>query len=135
MKLGADHVIDPKNQDVVAESMRITEDRGFDRVIEASGESEMIPYCIDMMARCWHILHFGIYPDHPTIHIEFDKLWFKEASIHGVFGQSHMFPRAVNMMPRLDLSYSRGPVYPLERFEEAFDAHNSGKYVRVLVEC
>ena len=135
LKLGADNVIDPKNQDVVAETMKITEERGFDRVIEASGESEMIPPCIDMLARCGRIIHFGIYPDHPTIHIEFDKLWFKEAGIQGVFGQSHMFPRAVNMLPKLDLSYSREPVYPLENFQDAFEAHGTNKYVRVLVKC
>jgi len=135
LKLGADYVIDPKNQDVVAEAMKLTGERGFDRVIEASGESEMIPPCIDMLARCGRIILFSIYPDNPNLSFESHKIWFKEAGIQGVFGQSHMFPRAVNMLPKLDLSYSRGPVYLLERFQKAFDAHNSRQYVRVLVKC
>ena len=135
LKLGADFVIDPKNQDVVEEAMKLTDNRGFDRVIEASGHSEMIPPCIDMLARCGKIVLFGIYPDHPKLNIDVDKLWFKEAGIQGVFGQSHMFPRAVNMLPKLDLSYSREPVYPLENFQDAFEAHGTNKYVRVLVKC
>ncbi|MFC2069687.1 zinc-binding dehydrogenase [Chloroflexota bacterium] len=135
LELGADHVIDPKNQDVIAEATKITDERGFDRIIEASGESEMIAPCIDMLARCGKILFFGIFPDHPQIIIDYDKLWFKEAGIQGVFGQSHMFPRAVNMLPKLELKSYRGPVFPLEQFQEAFDAHNAGDYVRVLVKC
>ena len=135
LKLGADYVIDPKNQDIVAEAMKITENRGFDRVIEASGESEMIPPCIDMLARCGRIVLFGIYPDHPKLTYDVDKIWFKEAGIQGVFGQSHMFPRAVNILPKLDLKSLLGPVYPLDRFQEAFDAHNTMQYAKVLVKC
>jgi len=135
LKLGADYVIDPKKQDVVAEAMKITYERGFDRVIEASGESEMIPLCIKVLARCGRIVLFGIYPDNPELNYELHDIWFKEAGIQGVFGQSHMFPRAVNMLPKLDLSYSRGPAFPLEKFQEAFDAHNSKQYIRVLVKC
>lgn len=135
LELGADYVIDPENQDVVAEAMKLTGERGYDRVIEASGMSGMIPPCIDMLARCGRIILFGIYPDNPLLKYELHKIWFKEAGIQGVFGQSHMFPRAVNMLPRLDLRYSRGPVYPIDRFQEAFDAHASNQHVRVLVKC
>jgi (R,R)-butanediol dehydrogenase/meso-butanediol dehydrogenase/diacetyl reductase/L-iditol 2-dehydrogenase len=135
LELGADHVIDPNGQNVVGEAMKITGDRGFDRVIEASGDSKMIPLCIDMLARCGRIMLFAIYPDHPDIVIPYDKLWFKEAGVHGVFGQSHMFPRAVNILPRLNLRPYRGPAFPLDRFMDAFDAHRTNKYVRVLVKC
>jgi (R,R)-butanediol dehydrogenase/meso-butanediol dehydrogenase/diacetyl reductase len=135
LDLGADHVIDPNSQNVIAEAMNITGDRGFDRVIEASGDSKMVPLCIDMLARCGRIMLFAIYPDHPDIVIPYDKLWFKEAAVHGVFGQSHMFPRAVNMLPRLNLRPYRGPTFPLERFMDAFDAHRTNKYVRILVKC
>jgi (R,R)-butanediol dehydrogenase/meso-butanediol dehydrogenase/diacetyl reductase len=134
-KVGADFVIDPKSQDVVAEAMKITENRGFDRVIEASGDSKMIPLCIEMLAQCGRIILFGIYPDHPKLTYDVDKLWFKEAGVQGVFGQSHMFPRAVNILPKLDLKSLLGPVYPLERFQEAFDAHNTMQYAKVLVKC
>ncbi len=135
LELGADHVIDPNSQNVVQEAMKITGDRGFDRVIEASGDSKMVPLCIDMLARCGRIILFAIYPDHPNIVIPYDKLWFKEAGVQGVFGQSHMFPRAVNMLPRLNLRPYRGPTFPLDRFWDAFEAHRTNKYVRVLVKC
>ena len=135
LRLGADNVIDPKNQDFVAEAMRITENRGFDRVIEASGDPSAILPCIDVVARCGRIVLFGIYPMHYKLTVDLDKLYFREAGIQTVFGQSHLFPRAVNMLPKLDLKSLLGPVYPLERFEEAFDAHNTMQYAKVLVKC
>lgn len=135
LKVGADYVIDPKSQNVVDEAMKITDSRGFDRVIEASGMSEMILPCIDIVARCGKIVLFGIYPDHPKLNYDVDKIWFKEAGIQGVFGQSHMFPRAVNILPKLDIKSLLGPVFPLERFREAFDAHNTMQYAKVLIKC
>ncbi|OGN87568.1 MAG: hypothetical protein A2158_02010 [Chloroflexi bacterium RBG_13_46_14] len=134
LKLGADYVIDPKNQDIVAEAARISE-RGFDRIIEASGESVMIPPCIDMIARCGKIILFGIYPDNPKLDYDVHKIWFKEAGIQGVFGQSNLFPRAVDILPKLDLKSMLGPTYPLEDFMKAIDAHKTMQYARVLVKC
>jgi (R,R)-butanediol dehydrogenase/meso-butanediol dehydrogenase/diacetyl reductase/L-iditol 2-dehydrogenase len=135
LKLGADYVIDPATQDVVAESMRLTDNRGFDRVIEASGDSAMLPHCIDTLAKCGKIVLFAIYPDHPKLDFDFDKLWFKEAGIQAVFGQSNLFPRAVDILPKLDLKSMLGPVYPLERWKEAIEAHSTMQYARVLVKC
>jgi threonine dehydrogenase-like Zn-dependent dehydrogenase len=135
LKLGADYVIDPKSQDVVAEAMKLTEGRGYDRVIEASGDSTMIPMCIDMVARCGRIILFGIYPDHPKLDYDVDKLWFKEAGVQGVFGQSNLFPRAVDILPKLDLKSMLGPTYPLEEWRKAMDAHMTMEYARVLVKC
>ncbi len=135
LKLGADYVIDPKKEDIVAEAMKITENRGFDRVIEASGDPDAILPCIDMVARCGRIVLLGIYPSHYQLTIDIDKLYFKEAGIQTVFGQSHLFPRAVDILPKLDLKSLLGPVYPLERFQEALNAHKTMQYVKVLVKC
>jgi 2-desacetyl-2-hydroxyethyl bacteriochlorophyllide A dehydrogenase len=135
LKFGADNVIDPQKQDVVAEAMKLTGKRGFDRVIEASGDSKMLPLCPDMLAQCGKIVLYSIYPDHPKLDIEVDKLFFKEASLHAVFGQPNLFPRAVDILPKLDLKSMLGPVYPLERWREAIEAHKTMKYARVLVKC
>ena len=135
LKLGADYVIDPKNQDIVAEAMKITENRGFDRVIEASGEAVAIDPCIDIVAKCGRIVLFGIYPSHYKLTVDIDKLYFKEAGIQTVFGQSHLFQRAVDILPKLDLKSLLGPVYPLEKFMDAIEAHKTMQYAKVLVKC
>jgi 2-desacetyl-2-hydroxyethyl bacteriochlorophyllide A dehydrogenase len=135
LKFGADHVIDPKNQDVVKEAMRLTGNRGYDRVVEGSGDSKMFPLCIEMLAKCGRIVLYSIYPEHPELAIDFDKLFFKEAGIQAVFGQPNLFPRAVDILPKLNLKSMLGPVYPLEKWREAIEAHKTMKYARVLVKC
>jgi threonine dehydrogenase-like Zn-dependent dehydrogenase len=135
LKFGADYVIDPQKQNVVAEAMKLTDKRGFDRVIEASGDSKMFPLGIEMLAQCGKMVLFSIYPDHPQLNLDVDKIFFKEASIHAVFGQPNLFPRAVDILPKLDLKSMLGPVYPLERWKEAIEAHKTMEYARVLVKC
>ena len=135
LKFGADNVIDPGKQNVVAEAMKLTDKRGFDRVIEASGDSKMFPLAIEMLAKCGKLVLFSIYPEHPKLELDIDKIFFKEASIHAVFGQPNLFPRAVDILPKLDLKSMLGPVYPLERWKDAIDAHKTMEYARVLVKC
>ena len=135
LKFGADYVIDPKNQDVVKEAMSLTGNRGYDRVVEGSGDSKMFPLCIEMLAKCGRIVLYSIYPEHPKLTIDFDKLFFKEAGIQAVFGQPNLFPRAVDILPKLDLKSMLGPVYPLEKWREAVAAHKTMQYARVLVKC
>jgi len=88
--------------------MKITEERGFDRVIEASGNR--LRYCPAWTSwrSCGRIVLFGIYPSHYKLTVDIDKLYFKEAGIQTVFGQSHLFPRAVNILPKLDLKSDTG---------------------------
>jgi 2-desacetyl-2-hydroxyethyl bacteriochlorophyllide A dehydrogenase len=135
LRFGADYVIDPKNKNVVKEAMRITDNRGYDRVIEGSGDSKMFPLCIEMLAQCGKIVIYSIYPEHPKLELDFDKIFFKEASVQAVFGQPNLFPRAVDILPKLDLKPMLGPVYPLEKWQEAIDAHKTMQHARVLVKC
>jgi threonine dehydrogenase-like Zn-dependent dehydrogenase len=95
----------------------------------------MFPLCIEMLAKCGKIVIYSIYPEHPTLKIDFDKIFFKEASIQAVFGQPNLFPRAVDILPKLDLKSMLGPVYPLERWQEAIEAHKTMQFARVLIKC
>jgi threonine dehydrogenase-like Zn-dependent dehydrogenase len=86
-------------------------------------------------AKCGKIVLYSIYVEHPELKIVFDKIFFKEASIHAVFGQPNLFPRAVDILPKLDLKSMLGPVYPLGQWKEAIEAHMTMQYARVLVKC
>jgi 2-desacetyl-2-hydroxyethyl bacteriochlorophyllide A dehydrogenase len=135
LKFGADHVIDPNSQDVVKEAMRITGSRGYDRVIEGSGDFKMFPLCFEILAQGGKIVIYSFYPENPTLNVEFNKLKFKQGSIQGILGQSNLFPRAVDILPKLNLKDMLGPVYPLEKWQEAIEAHKTMQYARVLVKC
>ncbi len=135
LELGADYVIDPKNQDIVAEAMKITGNRGFDRIIEASGSTDAINPCFDIIGTCGKVVLFGTYPAGYELRFDIDKIYMKEASVQTVFGYSYMFPRAIDLLPKLDLDSLLGPVYPLKDYAQAFEAHRTGRYPKVLLEC
>ena len=88
-----------------------------------------------MLAQCRKIVLFGIYPGDPKLDLSMEKLWFKEAGIQAVFGQSNLFPGAVDILPKLDLKSVMGPVYPLEQWREAYDAYGTVEHARVLIRC
>jgi 2-desacetyl-2-hydroxyethyl bacteriochlorophyllide A dehydrogenase len=135
LKLGADYVIDPEKQDIVAESMKITENRGFDRVIEASGAPEAVTPCLDVLAKGGKIVLLGIYPKQFKLNLDINKLYFKEGAIFTTSGYANIFPKAVGILPKMNLKAMLGPVFPLENFMEAIEAHKTGQYAKVLVKC
>jgi 2-desacetyl-2-hydroxyethyl bacteriochlorophyllide A dehydrogenase len=135
LELGADFVIDPKNQDIVAEAIKITENRGFDRVVEASGDPGAVPPCLDVLAKGGKIVLLGIYPKEFKFNLDITKLYFKEGGIQTTFGYANIYAKAVDILPKLNLKAMLGPVYPLDRFMDAIEAHRTGQYAKVLVKC
>jgi 2-desacetyl-2-hydroxyethyl bacteriochlorophyllide A dehydrogenase len=135
LKLGADYVIDPKSQGIVDEAMRLTENRGFDRVIEASGNPDALAPLVDILAKGGKIVLLGIYPKQYKFSLDINKLYFKEGGIQTTFGYSNLFSKAVDILPKLNLKAMLGPVYPLNRFKEALEAYKTGQYAKVMVKC
>ena len=61
--------------------------------------------------------------------------YFKELTISGLFVSPYAFPRALQLLPSLDLDAFTQAVYPLERASEAFDVHLSGAHPKVVIAC
>lgn len=136
LEFGAEHVIDPLSQDVREESSRITAGRGFDLVIEASGSPGAANAACDIAARGGTVLYIAMFPkDYEMPFNLYEKCYFHELTVSGIFVAPYAFPRAVQMLPHLDLKPFTQKVFPLEQGEEAFAAHMSGKYTKVLIQC
>lgn len=58
-KHGADHVINPSKADAVEEVRRLTDGKGADVVIEATGNPEAIPMALDMAGRLGRVVILG----------------------------------------------------------------------------
>ncbi|MDT8860745.1 zinc-binding dehydrogenase [Alkalihalobacillus sp. MEB130] len=135
-QFGADHVIDPINQDVEVESDTITDGRGFDVVIEASGSPRAANVALEIAAKGGTVLYIAMFPKEYEMPLNlYDKCYFNELTISGIFVAPYAFPRAVQMLPKLDLEPFIQKVFPLTQGVEAFDAHMSGKYPKVLIKC
>ncbi|MCG7336290.1 alcohol dehydrogenase catalytic domain-containing protein [Sporosarcina sp. ACRSM] len=136
IEFGAEHVIDPTEEDVVKKAKKITEGRGFDVVIEASGSPKAAMAAADIAARGGTVLYTAMFPvDYEMPLNLYEKCYFQELTISGIFVAPYAFPRALQMLPKLNLRPFTQKIFPLDRGVDAFDAHMSGKYPKVLIKC
>jgi threonine dehydrogenase-like Zn-dependent dehydrogenase len=136
IKLGADHVIDPFTEDVVARALEITDGRGFDVVIEASGNPKAISSCYYALGRGGTLQFFGTYPDGTYMsEIPLDgmkSVAFKEAKLIGIFQSPYMFHRAVDFYDKLNLDLFVENIFKPEDCKLAFETQMTGKPQKVL---
>ena len=130
LMIGADFVVDPFNEKLAEKAMEITEGRGFDVVIEASGSPKAIPDCYEALGRGGVMEMFGTYPNDTVIGdipLSGTKaLAFKEAKILGVFQSPYMFPRAIDVFEKLNLDMYVQNVFKPEDCVKAFESQMSG---------
>ena len=58
-----------------------------------------------------------------------------ELTITGTTISPYAFPRAAQIMPRMQLDDFTTAIYNLDDAEEAFLAQVSGKYLKILIRC
>ena len=76
--LGADYVINPSRQDVVAEVKRLT-CLGVDVAIEAVGVPSTFDLCTELIRPGGHVANIGVHGKPATLHLE--SLWIKNVTI------------------------------------------------------
>lgn len=135
LKMGAAHVIDPFSEDVKARTMEITGGQGFDHVFEVSGSPKAAEICIDILAHCGKITYFAVFWPTYEMKLNLYDLYMKEANIQTVFTNHCIFPRAIQLMGRVQADQIIGKVMPLEQAIEAFSLFQESKYPKILLEC
>ena len=132
----AEHVLDPTAVDVVRAATEITGGHGFDLIVEASGAPEAAVAAYEMAAPGATILYISGYPNGYMLPVPITLLFGpKELIFSGVFRSPYTFPRAFQLLPKLDLEPLARHIYPMEQAEEAFIAHASRRHPKVIVKC
>ena len=135
LSMGAQYVIDPMNEDLVARGREITNGRGYDKIYEVSGVPVTVQPCLDLVARAGTVTYFAVFPptyEHP---INLHTLYLKEAGIRFVFTHWNTAPRAVDLIPRLQTDKIIGRVYDLADAMEAFEMFEKSVYPKILLKC
>lgn len=136
LKFGAKHVIDPIGSNVVDEALRITNGLGFDIAVDVSGAPSAVVNLPQVTSNGGRILYGAMYPTDYEMPINLFKYFYrKEMSFSGLFLSPYTFPRAVQLLERIELAPFIETVFPLDRITEAFDAHLGGKQLKVLIRC
>lgn len=135
-KFGADHVIDPTVTDVVAECRRITGGLGFDVVIEITGVSSIVDIPLKIAAYGGTAVYVAMYDDdcHLPVLLN-DSLYDKNLTITATKVAPFCFPRAVQILSRMELDDFMPVSFPLTEARKAFDTFFTGDYLKVLINC
>ncbi len=135
LELGASHVIDPFHEDMAQRMSEITGGEGFDHVFEVSGAPSAANVCLDLVAHCGKVTYFAVFPPAYEMNLNLYQLYMKEASIQTVFTSHYIFPRAINLIERVQTEKIIGKILPLEEAVEAFELFHQSKYPKILLEC
>ncbi len=136
LRHGAEHVIDPVAEDQQARADEITGGRGYDVVVDASGSPRAVRGLLDIAAKGGTVVYGAMYPETFEMPLNLsDYLYLKELTLTGVFVSPYAFPRALQILPHLDVDELTRAVFPLESAVEAFEAHVSGEHPKVVIRC
>lgn len=135
-EFGADYILNPITQDIYKESNKITDRRGFDIVIEASGSPKAAPTACEIAAKGGTVLYVAMYPLDYNMPLNLqDKGFTKELTISSINVAPYAYPRAMQLLPRMKLDAFSNKVFSMHQAEEAFAAQITGKYPKILIQC
>ena len=136
LRHGADFVIDPMAENQFERTDAITEGRGYDIVIDASGSTRAVQGLLDIAAKGATVIYGAMYPHDFEMPLNLsDYLYLKELTVTGVFISPYTFPRALQILPHLNVDELTQSVHALDDAAEAFEVHVSGKYPKVVIRC
>lgn len=136
LEWGADFVIDPLSTDAVEVGMEITERIGFDIAVEVSGVPSAAETLLELTAKGGMLMYIAMFPGDYKMPLNlYENCYSKELTITGTYISPYAFPRAAHVLPGLDLDAFTQHIYSINDPEEAFEAHLSGKYPKILIKC
>jgi 2-desacetyl-2-hydroxyethyl bacteriochlorophyllide A dehydrogenase len=132
-KLGADVTVDPANENLEKIAKDFTEGRNFDIIFEASGNLKAARQALALAGKGGTIVWGAVYPFDAEISVNPFYMYANELSIRAVFVSPYSFPRALNLLPKLDVKSLVTDIYPLAEVDKAFENHKKGKSIKTLL--
>lgn len=132
-KLGADVTVDPRSEDLEEIGKKLTDGRGFDSVIEASGNIGAAKQAVSLADNCGTVLWAAVYPRDAEVGVSPFYMYAKELTIRSIFTSPYSFPRALNLLPKLELQPLITHIIPLDDIRQAFNLYKEGKSVKILI--
>jgi erythritol/L-threitol dehydrogenase len=134
MKLGADVVINPIEEDAPARVRQLTEGYGCDVYIEATGNPQAPQQGLNMLRRLGTLVAFSVMSE-PVI-IDWNLIGDqRELNIHGCHLGPYCYPKAIEALAAGTITVQ--PLisgrYPLSEFPAAMEAARSGENLKTLL--
>ncbi|MCL2409951.1 MAG: alcohol dehydrogenase catalytic domain-containing protein [Oscillospiraceae bacterium] len=135
-KFGADHCVDPIARDMAEAAAEITNNLGYDIVIDCSGAVKAAVELPKITAKGGTLMYVAMYPNDYEMPLNlYQYCYANELTITGTYVSPYAFTRALQLMPRMQLDDFINVVYDIDDVEEAFMTQISGKYPKILIRC
>ena len=135
-ELGADHALDTSGSDITEQALALTNGRGFEVVLEASGKPAAAETALRIAGKNAHVVYFSMYPAAYEMPLNLYQYCYRnEINIHGMFLASYSFVPAINMLPRMNLRPIIQKIYPLRDCKQAYNDQMSGQYAKLVFDC
>jgi len=124
-RVGADKVLNPQKEDVTAQLRRLTEGRGPDIYIEASGSVASLRLGLELVRKAGRLVVYGVYGQEATVNMNLVSE-FKELEIVGGHVSPNTYPLAIKYLAEglIDWQAMVTHTFPLARFEDAIQVKN-----------
>lgn len=134
-KLGADCVINAKEDDPVKKVLEITDGNGADVVLEVTGKGESVNQAFKMARKKGKIVAFGRHLKPEEIDLTSD-FWYKKQTLKGSFASEAMLYRdlffSLASTGRIDVKGLVTHEFPIEKVKEAYDVLDSEKHLQII---
>lgn len=132
--LGANYTIDPREENFETEMMRISDFRGFDAIVETSGDIKMMKNATDLIAKGGIMVLMSYFELWDRVSVNSMKFYYSNATISSSFLYTKRdLCQALKILPKLQLNEVIGCEYTFDKSIEAFEAVKSGLFPRVLI--
>lgn len=131
--LGADITVNPLEEDIEEATRQFTHGKGFDVVVEASGNLKAAKQALSLAGKGGTIVWAATYLFEAEIGVNPFSMFIKELTIRSVLLSPYSFPRALNMLPKLHLDPIISNIIPLQDADKAFALYAQGEQIRVLL--
>lgn len=132
-KIGSDVVVNPTSENLSQIVEHITHGTGVDVCIEATGLPQPTKDCIKSVRKGGTVVLMGVASCSTEVSIKPYEIYQKEITLRGSFMRGFSFPRAVDLLPILDLKPLLTHCFPLKDIHKALEFHQSKKGLKILI--
>lgn len=136
IKLGANCAVDPIRENVLEKAKKLTGGLLYDCVIEASGASSAAQNAVEILSPDGDAVFFSMYREDYNLPVNlFSEMYMLQKHLHGMSTSASIWPRVISMLSEIDVESLIQAEYELKDYEEAFAAHLSGNFAKVMLHC
>lgn len=132
-QFGADVAVNANEDSALDVGMEVTEDAGFDSVIDATGIPAVVEEGFYMVSRGGTLNCFAVYPMDYFFPFHLATGYLKEITIKSTFFSPYLFPRAVAMLPYLRLKPLISKTFDLKDGLAAFEADKDNSNIKIMI--